>query len=75
MTKAVSLQADAGILTGAGGKAPTGVYGQAGQHVVSASITIKSLVEAAGLIAGVGARRGSVQDHGTRGARAARHRV
>jgi HK97 family phage major capsid protein len=54
MTRCVALKADAGILTGAGGKAPTGVYGQAGQHVVSAAITINALIEASGLIAGVG---------------------
>jgi HK97 family phage major capsid protein len=54
MTRAVALAADAGILTGAGGKAPSGIYNQAGGHVVSASITIKSLIEASGLIAGVG---------------------
>jgi HK97 family phage major capsid protein len=54
MTRAVALKADAGILTGAGGKGPVGVYGQAGQHVVSASITIDSLIEASGKIAGVG---------------------
>jgi HK97 family phage major capsid protein len=54
MTRAVALQADAGILTGAGGKAPTGVYGQAGNHVVSPEITIDALIEAAGDIAAVG---------------------
>jgi HK97 family phage major capsid protein len=54
MTKAVALQADAGILTGAGGKAPTGIYNQAGNHVVSAKITIDSLIEAAGKVAAVG---------------------
>src|SRR5262249_7906611 len=54
MTKAVALKADAGLLMGGGAKGPTGGDSQAGQHVVSASITIKSLVEAAGLIAGVG---------------------
>jgi HK97 family phage major capsid protein len=54
MTKAVSLKADSGILMGGGAKGPTGIYSQAGQHVVSPSITIKSLIEASGLIAGVG---------------------
>jgi HK97 family phage major capsid protein len=54
MTKAVALKADAGILTGAGGKAPTGIYGQAGNHVVSPEITIDALIEAAGDIAAVG---------------------
>ena len=34
MTRAVALKADRAILTGAGGKEPLGVYGQAGQHVV-----------------------------------------
>jgi HK97 family phage major capsid protein len=60
MTKAVALQADAGVLTGAGGKAPTGIYGQAGNHVVSASITIDSLIEAAGKIAAVGGQAKAV---------------
>jgi HK97 family phage major capsid protein len=54
MTRAVALQADAGILTGAGGKAPSGIYNQAGNHVVSATVTIDSLIEAAGKIAAVG---------------------
>jgi HK97 family phage major capsid protein len=54
MTRAVALAADAGILTGAGGKAPTGVYGQAGAHVVSPSITIDALIEASGKVASVG---------------------
>jgi HK97 family phage major capsid protein len=54
MTRAAALKADAGILTGAGGKAPTGVYGQAGQHVVSPNITIDALIEASGKIAAVG---------------------
>jgi HK97 family phage major capsid protein len=54
MTRAVALAADAGILTGAGGKAPVGVYGQHGQHVKATAITINTLIEAAGLIAGVG---------------------
>ncbi len=54
MTRAVALKADAGILVGAGGKAPLGVYGQAGQHVVSPAITIDALIDASGLIAGVG---------------------
>jgi HK97 family phage major capsid protein len=54
MTRAVALQADAGILSGAGGKAPTGVYSQAGAHVVSPTITIDALIEAAGKVASVG---------------------
>jgi HK97 family phage major capsid protein len=60
MTRAVALQADAGILTGAGGKAPTGVYSQAGQHVVSPNITIDSLIEAAGKVTGVGGQARAV---------------
>jgi HK97 family phage major capsid protein len=54
MVAAVALAADHAILAGKGGKEPTGIYGQALQHVVSATITINSLVEAAGLIGGVG---------------------
>jgi HK97 family phage major capsid protein len=54
MTRAVALKADAGILTGAGGKEPTGIYGQAGAHVVSPKITIDSLIEAAGQVVSVG---------------------
>jgi HK97 family phage major capsid protein len=54
MVRAVALEADRAILSGAGGKAPVGVYGQAGGHVVSATITIDSLIEAAGEIAAVG---------------------
>jgi HK97 family phage major capsid protein len=54
MTRAVALKADAGILTGAGGKAPTGVYGQAGAHVISPTVTIDALIEAAGKVASVG---------------------
>jgi HK97 family phage major capsid protein len=60
MTRAVALQADAGILTGAGGKAPTGVYGQAGNHIVSPAITIDSLIEAAGKVAAVGGQARAV---------------
>jgi HK97 family phage major capsid protein len=54
MTRAVALKADAGILSGAGGKEPTGVYSQAGAHVVSATITIDALIEASGKVASVG---------------------
>jgi HK97 family phage major capsid protein len=54
MVRAVALAADGGILTGAGGKAPTGVYGQAGARVVSAAITIDALIEASGKVASVG---------------------
>jgi len=54
MTRAVALKADAGILNGPGGKAPVGVYGQAGGHVVSAGITIDALIDASGQIAAVG---------------------
>jgi HK97 family phage major capsid protein len=54
MTRAVALKADAGIIAGGGAKGPVGVYGQAGNHVVSASITIDALIEAAGDIAAVG---------------------
>jgi HK97 family phage major capsid protein len=54
MTRSVALKADAGILTGAGGKGPVGVYGQAGAHVVSPAITIDSLIQASGDIAAVG---------------------
>lgn len=54
MTRAVALKADSAILTGAGGKAPLGVYGQAGGHVISAAVTIDSLIDAAGEVAAVG---------------------
>jgi HK97 family phage major capsid protein len=54
MTRAVALTADRAILTGADPKGPVGVYGQAGQHVVAATITIDSLIDAAGLVADVG---------------------
>ena len=54
MVRAVALTADRAILAGSGRKGPQGVYAQAGQHVVSATITIDSLIEAAGLIGGVG---------------------
>jgi HK97 family phage major capsid protein len=60
MTKAVALKADEGLINGAGGKAPTGVYGQAGQHVVSPNITIDSLIEASGKIAGIGGQARAV---------------
>jgi HK97 family phage major capsid protein len=40
-------------LTGAGGKAPLGVYGQAGGHIVGA-VDIDHLIDAAGLVADVG---------------------
>jgi HK97 family phage major capsid protein len=48
LTRAVALEADRAILTGQGGKEPVGVFGQAGGHVISATITLDSLVEAAG---------------------------
>jgi HK97 family phage major capsid protein len=54
MTRAVALKADAGIIAGGGAKGPTGVYGQAGQHVVAATITIDALIAASGKIAAVG---------------------
>jgi HK97 family phage major capsid protein len=54
MTRAVALKADAGILTGAGGKEPSGVYAQAGAHVIAATVTIDALIEAAGKVASVG---------------------
>jgi HK97 family phage major capsid protein len=54
MTRAVALTADRAILTGTGGKQPLGVYGQAGQHVVAAAVSIDSLIDAAGLVADVG---------------------
>jgi HK97 family phage major capsid protein len=54
MVRAVALTADRAILTGSDPKGPQGIYAQAGQHVVSATITIDSLIEAAGLIGGVG---------------------
>jgi len=54
MTRAVALTADRAILTGSDPKGPQGVYDQAGQQVTSAAITIDSLIEAAGLIGGVG---------------------
>jgi HK97 family phage major capsid protein len=54
MTRAVALVCDRAFLTGAGGKAPRGVYGQAGQNVAAATITIDSLIDAAGLVADVG---------------------
>ena len=53
MTRAVALTADRAILNGAGGKEPLGVYGQAGQHVAG-PIDIDTLIDAAGLIGGVG---------------------
>lgn len=53
MVNSVALTADRAILTGAGGKAPVGVYGQAGQQVTGA-VTIDSLIDAAGLVADVG---------------------
>jgi HK97 family phage major capsid protein len=54
MTRAVALTADRAFLTGADPKGPVGVYGQAGQHVVAAAITIDSLIDAAGLVTDVG---------------------
>ena len=48
MTRAVALVCDRAFLTGAGGKQPLGVYGQAGQHVAGA-IDIDHLIDAAGL--------------------------
>jgi HK97 family phage major capsid protein len=54
MTRAVALKADAGIIAGGGAKGPVGIYGQAGNHVVSPEITIDALIEAAGDIAAVG---------------------
>lgn len=53
MVAAVALTADRAILNGPGGKAPTGVFGQAGQHVAGA-VTIDTLIDAAGLVADVG---------------------
>jgi HK97 family phage major capsid protein len=54
MTRAVALTADRAILNGSDPKGPVGVYGQAGQHVVSPTITIDSLIDAAGLVSDVG---------------------
>ncbi|MGZ4185013.1 MAG: phage major capsid protein [Solirubrobacteraceae bacterium] len=54
MTRCVALAIDSALLTGAGGKAPVGVYGQAGEHAVSATVTIDSLIDAAGKISAVG---------------------
>jgi HK97 family phage major capsid protein len=54
LTKAVALEADRAILTGQGGKEPAGVFAQAGGHVISATITLDSLVEAAGLVTAAG---------------------
>ena len=59
MTRAVALTADRAILGGAGGKAPLGVHGQAGQHVVGV-VTIDALIDAAGLVADVGGVAGTV---------------
>jgi HK97 family phage major capsid protein len=53
MTRAVALVCDRAFLTGAGGKQPLGVYGQAGQHVAGA-IDIDHLIDAAGLVLDVG---------------------
>ena len=53
MTRAVALVADRAFLGGAGGKAPLGVFGQAGQHVAG-PIDIDHLIDAAGLVSDVG---------------------
>jgi HK97 family phage major capsid protein len=53
MTRAVALKCDRAFLSGAGGKEPVGVYGQAGQAVVG-PIDIDHLIDAAGLVLDVG---------------------
>jgi HK97 family phage major capsid protein len=53
MVAAVALTADRAILTGSDPKGPTGVFGQAGQSVAG-TVTIDSLIDAAGLVADVG---------------------
>jgi HK97 family phage major capsid protein len=54
LTKAVALEADRAVLTGQGGKEPAGVFAQAGGHVISATITLDSLVEASGQVTAAG---------------------
>jgi HK97 family phage major capsid protein len=54
MVYAVALVVDRAILTGSDPKGPTGVYGQAGRHVTNPTITIDSLIDAAGLVAEAG---------------------
>jgi HK97 family phage major capsid protein len=53
MVRAVALEADRAILSGTGGKQPTGVVSQAGGHVTG-GISIDGLINASGQIAAVG---------------------